>query len=96
MRSDGVAWAAGAAGDAVGFVGAASLWSERLVGIVGGTIAWSRPGMTCRSWLYWSSIVCVGLSVAVVGDGSVGCSFVGLVGASTGLVGEASLVGEAG
>ena len=52
--------------------------------------------MACRSWLYWSSIACVGLPVPVVGDGSVGCSFVGLGGPSAGLVGEASLGIEAG
>jgi len=52
--------------------------------------------MACRSWLYWSSIVCVGSSVPVVGDGSVGCSLVGLVRPSAGLVGEESLVFEAG
>jgi hypothetical protein len=53
--------------------------------------------MACRSWLYWSSIACVGSSVPVVGDGSVGCSVVGLGGPSAGLVvGGASLVFEAG
>ena len=52
--------------------------------------------MACRSWLYWSSIACVGSSVPVVGDGSVGCSFVGLGRPSAGLVEEASLVFEAG
>ena len=52
--------------------------------------------MTCRSWLYWSSIACVGSSVTVVEGGSVKCSFVGLDGASIGLVGEALLVIEAG
>ena len=52
--------------------------------------------MACRFWLYWSSIACVGSSVSVVGDGSVGCSLVGLVRPSAGLVGEESLVFEAG
>ena len=52
--------------------------------------------MACRSWLYWSKIACVGSSVPVVVDGSVGCSFVGLGRLSAGLVGEASLVFEAG
>ena len=52
--------------------------------------------MACRSWLYWSSIACVGSSVAVVGGGSVECSFEGMGGALTGLVGEVSLVGAAG
>ena len=52
--------------------------------------------MACRSWLYWSSIAWVSSSIPVVGDGSVGCSFVGLVRPSAGLVGEESLVFEAG
>ena len=53
-------------------------------------MALSRSGMTCRSWLYWSSIVCDGSSVAAVGGGGSGeCSL-------TGLVEEASLIGGAG
>ena len=52
--------------------------------------------MACRSWLYWFSIACKGSSVPVVGDGRVGCSFVALGGPSADLVGEASLVIEAG
>jgi hypothetical protein len=51
--------------------------------------------MACRSWLYWSNIACVGLSVTVVGDRGVECSLVGLGGPLLDLVGEASLVGEA-
>ena len=89
----GVAWAAGDGGDAVGSVGAAFLWSETWVGDICGLIARCRPGMACRSWLYWSSIACVGSSVTAVGDGSVRCSFVGPGGALTGLMGEASLCG---
>jgi hypothetical protein len=50
--------------------------------------------MACRSWLYWSSVACVGSSVPVVGGGRAGCAFVGLGGPSAGLVGEASLVIE--
>jgi hypothetical protein len=51
--------------------------------------------MACRSWLYLSSIACVGSTVPVIDDESVGCSFVRLDGLSTGLMGEASVVSEA-
>jgi hypothetical protein len=47
---------------------------------------WSRSGRACRIWLYWSSIVCVGSSVSVVGDGDVECSLVELGESSLGLV----------
>jgi hypothetical protein len=47
---------------------------------------WSRSRRACRAWLYWSSIVCVGSSVPVVGDGDVECSLVELGESSLGPV----------
>ena len=85
----GVSWALGDGVDALGPVCAAVLGPGLWVGVSCGSMAWSRPGMACRSWLCWSSIACVDSSVAVVGGGSVECSL-------TGLVEEASLIGAAG
>ena len=60
------------------------------VGVILGSVALISAGMVWRSWLYWSNIACDGALVVAVGDGE------GVERSSTGLVEEASLIGEAG
>jgi hypothetical protein len=91
----GGAWAANADGDIVGSVLAATLWSELWVCFLWGSIVWSRSGSAWRAWLYWASIVGVGSSVPVVGDGGVECPLLELGGSSLGLVEGVLLVCEA-